>query len=233
MSGMISFGGGVNSTAMTILLVNEGWRGPIVFADTGAEWPETYCYMTYFEDIFLKPLGLNIVRLHPPSEFYTETQTQAGLEEYCRQKKIMPFTTMRWCTARWKIRPMKRWMEKFGYTIKLLGIAFDEGHRVKKIREDERCPLIEKELGRQDCKNVIEREGLPIPHRSCCFFCPFQREPAWRELWKKHPDLYERAVQLECLASERQGKQMKLRHKSAWTLGQLRMKFESQMEMAL
>lgn len=32
---LISFGAGVNSVAMTILLVNEGWRGPIVFCDTG------------------------------------------------------------------------------------------------------------------------------------------------------------------------------------------------------
>ena len=32
---LLSFGGGVNSTALAILLINEDWRGPIVFADTG------------------------------------------------------------------------------------------------------------------------------------------------------------------------------------------------------
>lgn len=42
MGEIVSFGAGVNSTALAILLVNEGWRGPIVFADPGAEWPETY-----------------------------------------------------------------------------------------------------------------------------------------------------------------------------------------------
>ncbi len=30
----ISYGAGVNSTALAILLVNEGWRGDIVFVDT-------------------------------------------------------------------------------------------------------------------------------------------------------------------------------------------------------
>jgi len=34
---MLSFGAGVNSTALAILLINEGWRGPIVFADPGCD----------------------------------------------------------------------------------------------------------------------------------------------------------------------------------------------------
>ena len=55
MSEMISFGAGVNSAAMTIMLVEQGWRGPIVMADTLAEWPETYCWMRTFEDQWLKP----------------------------------------------------------------------------------------------------------------------------------------------------------------------------------
>ena len=44
----LSFGAGVNSTALAILAVNDGWRGEIVFADTGCENPETYCWMDYF-----------------------------------------------------------------------------------------------------------------------------------------------------------------------------------------
>ena len=60
MSEMISFGGGVNSVAMTIMLVEDGWRGPIVFSDTGGEWPETYCYLRTF-GAWLKEYGLEIV----------------------------------------------------------------------------------------------------------------------------------------------------------------------------
>ena len=45
----LSFGGGVNSTALAVLLVRgklpqfEPWR--IVFSDTGEERPETYTYL--------------------------------------------------------------------------------------------------------------------------------------------------------------------------------------------
>jgi len=48
MNDCISFGGGVNSVAMTVLMVNEGWRGPVVMADTGCEWPETDAYVERF-----------------------------------------------------------------------------------------------------------------------------------------------------------------------------------------
>ena len=41
MSEMLSFGAGLNSVALAVLLANQGWNGPIVFADTGAEHPET------------------------------------------------------------------------------------------------------------------------------------------------------------------------------------------------
>jgi len=60
---MLSFGAGVNSTALAILLINRGWKGEIVFSDTGCEWPDTYCFMDYFENEWLRPHGLEIVRL--------------------------------------------------------------------------------------------------------------------------------------------------------------------------
>jgi len=79
MSEMISFGAGVNSVAMTVMLIEEGWRGPIVFADTGGEWPETYCYLEYFERQFLKPRGLSITRLSPKTHASLYDDKRLGL----------------------------------------------------------------------------------------------------------------------------------------------------------
>jgi 3'-phosphoadenosine 5'-phosphosulfate sulfotransferase (PAPS reductase)/FAD synthetase len=87
MSELISFGGGVNSTAMAIMLVNEGWRGPIVFSDTGCEWPETYCFMDMFESEWLKPRGLEITRIG--AEWRTEAR-EGSLVEYCEAHGMVP-----------------------------------------------------------------------------------------------------------------------------------------------
>jgi len=64
MTEMASFGAGVNSVAMIVMLVKAGWRGPIVFSNTGGEHPETYCYMEYFGQ-WLAKHGLEITQLSP------------------------------------------------------------------------------------------------------------------------------------------------------------------------
>ncbi len=67
---MLSYGGGVNTVAMTHRLVNEGWRGAIVMADTGGERPETYCHVAWMDE-WLKTRGLHIERVAcsmPPAD---------------------------------------------------------------------------------------------------------------------------------------------------------------------
>lgn len=104
---MISLGGGLNSVAMTIMLVEGGWRGYIVFCDTGAEKPDTYCYLDYFEREFLEPRGLRIERLEPGSRYHC-AMSAVPLEEYCLREGLVPLAGMRWCSSRWKGRPIDR-----------------------------------------------------------------------------------------------------------------------------
>jgi len=226
---IISFGGGVNSVAMTIRLVNEGWRGPIVFADTGAEWPDTYCYMEMFETEFLKSRGLEIIRLGPPpGEYYTEPSIQEPLEEHCRNSRHTPSCFLRWCTKQYKITPMAKWMRKHHIETKLLGFDASEAHRIKN-RPIEDYPLADRGIDRDGCKEIVLGTGLPLPHKSNCFFCPFMRVAQWRELWERYPELYERASQLERLASERLGGKVCLDCGERWTLDELReSRFEPQ-----
>jgi len=79
MSDCISFGGGVNSVAMAVLMVNEGWRGPIIMADTGCEWPETDAYVERFDRDWLQPRGLRIE--HVGAE-WRETGYKPTLPDY-------------------------------------------------------------------------------------------------------------------------------------------------------
>ncbi len=219
---IISFGAGVNSTAMTILLVNEGWRGPIVFADTGTEWLETYCFMDYFERVWLKPRGLEMTRLGV--EWRTKGH-ELTLIEYCEHYRTTPFPGLRWCTDHWKREPIQRWCNERGNPEQLIGIAADESHR----RKGRACPLIDRGITRQGCIDIIQKERLDVPQKSGCYICPFQRKSQWAELWRRHPELYARAENLERLSSERRGKQTHIRPGSDFTLAEFRLKLESQM----
>jgi hypothetical protein len=187
----ISFGGGVNSVAMTVMLVNEGWRGPIVYAETGCEWPETYSYMEMFERDWLAPRGLTITRIQGAP--YQRGKALKALIDYCEQKAVWPTMFQRWCTAYWKIDPLKRWAADHDDPTMLLGIAADESQRG---RGKER-PLCDRLITRRGCKDIIAAEGLPVPPKSGCYMCMFQGMEQWRELWRKHPDLWARVVRID------------------------------------
>jgi len=229
MSEMISFGGGVNSTAMTILLVNEGWRGPIVFADTGGEWPETYCYMDYFEKEFLEPEGLSITKLQPGSQWH-RSRAQVALEQYCLETGIIPLAFMRWCTEGWKIVPLLNWGRENGSDDMLIAFAVNEARRVKD-RPYRHYPLVDRGIDRNGCKHIISKEGLELPRRSACFFCPFQKTSSWRDLWTLHPDLFERAAEMERNASRHCKKRVTLTPSGRFTLDEFRRRLEAQMEL--
>lgn len=188
---LLSFGAGVNSTAMAIMLINEDWRGPIVFADTGCEWPETYCFMDYFEAAWLKPRGLEITQ--PPVLARFQRKGIPSLIDYCESVHCIPLAAVRWCTIDWKIRRINAWADEHDIERQLVGIAADERHR----QRDRVYPLIERGIGRKDCISIIQGEGLNVPRKSGCWLCPFQREAQWHELWKVHPDLFARAMRLE------------------------------------
>ena len=224
---LLSYGAGVNSTAMAIMLINEGWRGPIVFADTGCEWPETYCFMDYFEEEWLRPRGMEIVRLRGlPWQPYRKGVT---LIEYCEYACVIPLPAVRWCTSRWKVEPVQRWGKEHGIEQQLLGIAADESHRQRqKVR-----PLVDRYIGRKECISIIEHENLSVPRRSGCYICPFQRDHQWRELWDIHAELFKRAMRLEEGAKRTKSGRTRatLDPRGRITLRQRKFRYETQLPM--
>lgn len=231
MSEMISFGAGVNSVAMTIMLVEEGWRGPIVFADPGGEMPETYCYIEYFEQEYLKAKGLEIVRLIPSPEYHSK-RAQQSLEKYCLQAHIIPMLAVRWCSVDWKRKPIQRWVEKHGYEIQLLGISADEPRRVR-YDPIVRYPLVEAGVTRKGCYRIIHKAGLEPPVKSGCFFCPGRTYAQWRDLHYEHPDLYERAIALEDNCSQHHDKYAALNSNGKNLRDMLAARWQGQMQMDL
>jgi len=237
---MISFGGGWNSVAMTIMLVNEGWRGPIVFADTGGEHPETYCYLRYFEDGWLKPRGLEITRLtvRDNSDLYDDKRLGGfdgaeSLEDYCIKRGIIPLVYARWCSVNFKRVPVENWRKRQGMAVALHGIGVDENSR--RVHADDPTvgyPLVDRAITRAECGRIIQRAGLDLPVKSSCFFCPGQTIAEFKRLCLDHPDLYERAIALEDRASEKNGKWATL--KEDYSLRQIReRRWQGMIEMDL
>jgi hypothetical protein len=96
---------------------------------------------------------------------------------------------------------LDHWCAAHGNPTQLIGMAADEAHRQK----GRACPLIDRGIDRKGCVRIIQAEGLDVPQKSGCWICPFMSKRQWRELYRCHPDLFERAARLEEAATERRG----------------------------
>lgn len=186
-----SYGGGTNSTAMLIGMVEKGEPVDLIlFADTGGEKPHTYRYVDMFSD-WLKANGM--------PEIITVREDES-LEKNCLRRNALPGIAygFKSCSEHYKIRPQNRYLKKHGIkvTTKLIGFDADEPYRAKEIQGN-RYPLIEWWWGREDCIEAIERSGLPLPGKSSCFFCPSCKPNEIRQLRSEYPDLAQRAIAME------------------------------------
>lgn len=210
---IISYGGGINSTALVIAMVKTDQAfDAIIFADTGAEKESTYATVQRLSDWLVSSGRSEIIRVRK-----TES-----LEDYCLDRKMLPSLAYGFnqCSGDYKIKPIHRWGKNWEPAVECWNgkekvikcIGFDNGPRdlarSKKFRDDYpskyqlRYPLIEMRLDRKLCETLIRNEGIEVPEKSCCFFCPAHKKAEVIELSKNHPDLFARAIVLEDTAKE-------------------------------
>jgi len=183
----LSYGGGVNSTALLVL--NENKIDEAVFANHGGDYPDTYDYVKYIER-----QGFPITVIKPCVEGFD------NLYDYCIYKRLIPSRMFRWCTDKFKINPITKYVNTPSKM--LIGFCLDETKRVKsefRYRKGivGQYPLITNEITRKDCIQIIKNAGLKVPRKSCCYFCPFSRRLEARELLLNYPDLYQKCKLLE------------------------------------
>ena len=58
-------------------------------------------------------------------------------------------------------------------------------------------PLLDLGMNRRDAQLLIADAGLQVPPRSSCFFCPFHTIDEWRNIKRRTPELFDKAVTLE------------------------------------
>jgi len=214
---VVSYGGGVNSTAMIIFLVkNKFPLDYVVFSDTGDEMPETYEYL----DVIRKYLAKHKI----PFEI-VHTRNGESLSDRCIRKRVIPSMVWRWCTRDLKVTPIHAFYRTLKCHIyQYMGIDYDEFHRMKDARVDyvsNLFPLVDFKIGREECRKIIKKARLPMPVKSGCYFCPYNNTDRWREIYDNHPDLFKFAIKIE-----ENGKHMPRQTLSKIPLRQLGQKFK-------
>lgn len=188
-----SYGGGTNSTAMLIGMVERGEKVDLViFADTGGEQPHTYRHIREFSD-WLVGHGMPAI---------TVVREHVTLEDDVLRRHGLPSIAFgfKTCSQRFKLRPFERHLKAMGVDLstvtKLIGFDADEPHRAKEIPGN-RYPLIEWGWGRDECVETIRRAGVSQPGKSSCFFCPSMKKHEILQMARMYPGLAARAVAME------------------------------------
>jgi len=222
----ISYGGGVQSTALIVLAVT-GRIEPVdaaLFCNTGddSEHPDTLRFVREIAVPYARSHGLPIHEIQRVTK--GEPQTLWGrMMNHTRDSLQEPIPVYGWkgapmsraCTVDHKILVLKRWLKQNCETLPvetLIGISVDEIERAKTGESDyeiRRYPLLDLGMNRTDCAKVISDAGLPVPPKSSCFFCPFHSLLTWSELRRDRPDLFEKAAQLEDVLNERRARREK------------------------
>lgn len=104
----------------------------------------------------------------------------------------------------------------YAHVVKAIGLDAGEEHRLTWAKsepsKDKRLsreawldqhyfsywyPLMDWGYDRETCKRIIAKEGLPVPIKSACFFCPASKKQEIAWLQEHHPDLLQRALRIE------------------------------------
>ena len=208
-SGLVMFSSGISSWAAAKRYAEEkGTPGMVLlFADTGIEDEDNYR--------FLHEAAANI---GAPLEIITDGRTPWEVFEDERMIGNARFDP---CSKHLKRKLLDRWRDancRPDADI-ILGIAWDEEHRIRRVRE--RCapwnyiaPLCEKPwLSKRDCLAWAKREGIEPPrmyemgfaHANCGGFCVKAGQATFRQLLRHFPERYREHEEREAALMEKLG----------------------------
>ena len=222
---VLSFGGGVQTTALALMLergdVLPGAERPdvAIFADTGAEPRHVYETIEWLRERVSYPVLVERAQ----GDLERDVRDQlAGVSNW-RHKSPRPDQcdlpvfgvrggmVQRQCTTAYKVDVIKRGICGFygkpatafraGEVVQYIGISWDEAIRMKDSRVQyirNSWPLVDGRWTRSGCWEWLEEEypGHPAG-RSACYFCPFHSVGEWRELKRRYPELWERSLDLD------------------------------------
>jgi len=203
MATIISYGGGVQSTALVVLAMQRGWQiDEIVHVDLlDAESPATREYVKHFACWLRETYNRGITILQ--RDLYGDMMANPAFTPAPWRARDGSFMLRRQCTRQYKVEPIRRYLYQQYKREKIqlmLGISVDEFHRMRdsgSARIENVYPLVDERLNRNDCRAIIERAGLAAPPKSSCWFCPYRSARSQAELLRQYPALREMGEELE------------------------------------
>lgn len=214
---VVAYGMGVDSTAMLILLRNQGIRPDLIlFSDTGSEKPETYAYLEIIQK-WLVEQGFPPVTVLRRSELVNQRVPDRSIEDEMVRLRCLPSLAfgMHTCSHKWKIVPQEKFLRSWepaqrswaaGMPI-VRAIGFDcsgaDAKRTFRISKHDGkkyqswFPLQDYGIDRSSCEELIRGEGLPVPAKSACYFCPAMKRHEIIALAINQPELAAKALAIE------------------------------------
>lgn len=213
----ISFGAGVQSTALLVMSAMQLDRYPCpkadvaIFADTGDEPQWVYDSLGYYDQKFSDKIPIVVVR-KPKTLSATMVAAAAGsrfasIPCFTQSKDGSKGMLRRQCTREFKIDVIEpavsKALKKLGRkkaAIAMLGISVDEASRMKPNRTKwitNEWPLIDARMTRFDCVKFLQSLDLPVPMKSACVFCPFHGDSYWLTLKNHYPKEFEKACAVD------------------------------------
>lgn len=180
---IISLGWGVQSFTLAVMSA-LGDLPPVdyaIHADTTHERQGTYQIANKYTG-WLEEHGVKVITVKADNAIIVDNYGGVMIPAFIENGGII----RRQCTDDWKRKPMKRWLQanrSKEIVEQWLGISLDEFQRMKQsdVKYIKNVyPLIDKRMTRNDCALYLQRNGLEVPEKSACVFCPFQRQSEWR-----------------------------------------------------
>ena len=207
---IISLGLGIQSTAMYLMssLGHIDRADYAIFADPGAELPDTYRLWEDLSNWAKRNNGIKLIK--KKKSLYDDIINNNGE----RLASIPAFTksdgmVRRQCTNEYKINVVVKEVRRLhnlkkGQRMKptemLLGISLDEIQRMKESQLyniNYVYPLIDNRITRSQCIRILEEHSFKDVKKSSCVFCPYHSNRAWKEIKQDYTQEWEKVVKVD------------------------------------